>query len=323
MLNKNVVMLKVMLPDEVKHNLQPVMRSGETVVGTEAESGIRTLRFFVYDDTDAIEVYKCVEIENDWTSSDAAWDAIDKSLRVSVTVGTKKIYCIANWAVTSTAEMPLIDETTASSVTNLLSRIRVHQNVTPSNPPVMTGVVTETIDGNRQDLKIQLRRQIARVELCPKISEDLALLGANVSITGVKFKNLATHAYLFPQASLSSPASNGVWNQTAFAGDTLALTGKATDYGTTYYIPEYVPADGSKATVMVVRVKYNGTTVYYNVVLDPSVSINYPHKAYTIERNHTYLYNLTILGKGSETETRAVADTRKSVDIVYELDIKE
>ncbi|MDR3118697.1 MAG: hypothetical protein LBU44_04655 [Mediterranea sp.] len=325
---KNLVTFKLMLPGDEEQDLLPVSRSGVEIGGTEDETGIRTLRFLIYNNTGAIEAYKCIEIRDDWTSPDAMWNVADKSLNMLVTVGEKKIYCIANWDITPTEEMPRIDETTAPTVAELLQKVRVHRNVTPANPPVMTGFITEKIDNIKQNFKIQLKRQVARVELSSKISEDLSLLGANVSITGVMFANLPTHAYVFPQTSLSSPTPNEVWDQTAFVGDTLALTKDAAMYGTTYYIPEYAPGNKPAATVMIVRTNYNGKTVYYSVVLDPSVSKAHPHKAYVIERNHTYLYNLTLFGIGAATNTARNAKTRvddtqmNDTVITYELEIK-
>ena len=326
-LDNSLVTLKFVLPDDDTHDIRPDgTRAGAKVDGSAAESKINTLKFLVYNqDGTKVEVYKSIRINADWTSDDSMWDGTNKSLRIPVTQGRKQIYCIANWADPATTDMPAIDGSTAGNVTALLAMERKHDGVELTTPPVMTSALSSvSVSASTQNLSVELRRQVARVELCPNISQELAVLGAKVKITGVKFRNLPTKAYLFPKSSLASPSSTGQWDQSNFIeftpNDILQQT--AVDLDTKCYIPEYKPAGLATATVMVIRAEFNGQTLYYTVVIDPSTSAKPAHKAFEIERNHTYRFCLTILGEGSVSETTRGISDRTDANLICKLEIK-
>jgi hypothetical protein len=324
--DNSLVTIKVVLPDDNAHGFQSGgTRSGAKVQGSEAESKINTLKFLIYNQAGTeVEIYKSIKINADWTSDDPMWDATGKYLRIPLTQGNKRIYCIANWADPETADMPVIDKSTAGNVTTLLAMERKHDGVKLANPPVMTASLPSvSISAATQNLSIELKRQIARIELSPNLSQELALLGAHVKITGIKFKNLPTKAYLFPRSPLASPSATGQWNQSDFIEITPAqpLKQTAIDLETKCYIPEYKPEGQSTATVMVIRADFNGRTLYYDLVINPAVSASPAHTAFEIERNHTYRYKLTILGEGYASETRSTGN-RADANLTYKLEIK-
>jgi hypothetical protein len=326
-LDDSLVTLKIVLPGDTVQNIRPDgTRAGDNVSGSEAESRISALRFLVYDQKGTqMEIYKSVRINADWTSDDPMWDAASKSLRIPMTQGTKRIHCVANWADPSTPDMPSIDTSTAENETVLLATERKHDGVKLVNPPVMTAsLISVKISADTQNVPIEFKRQVARVELCPNISEELDLLGARVRITGVKFRNLPSRAYLFPKSTLASPASITQWDQSDFTEFTsnVLLTQTAVDLETKCYIPEYKPSGQDVAAVMIVRADFNGQTLYYNIVVDPSTSATPKHKAFEIERNHTYRYCLTILGEGSATETTRSAGVPACTNLIYRLEIR-
>jgi hypothetical protein len=283
-----------------------VSRSGIPLPGTPDESKIQTLKFFVFkSDNNTLEQYKSITINADYTSSDPMWNATTRSLRILVIPGPKRIYCVANWAATPTAEMPAITDLTVTDTATLLAATRVHTGVTPQNPPVMSGRLTKNIVGNELDLTMTLSRQVAMVNIYPMIASLPNSLGAEITIEGVKFMRLAGKSYIFEQKPVANPA-NSTWDQTAFEGvhsaPVTALTSAtAVKYPVSYYIPENIATSASAATYMIVKALYNGVPTYYTVVLNGP---NAPHTApYAVERNHSYDYYLTIQGLGAATAT--------------------
>jgi len=310
--------------DELQDVKSDETRAGTSTPGTNEESKINTLTFMIYNASNVFDIKANVEIKSDWTSDDPMWDAAGKSLRIPVTQGTKKIYCIANWSLTGTTEMPVINETTAPNPDALLNFVRTHTNVTPGNPPVMTADIGQVnITASMQEMDVDLRRQVARIELWPNIAPELSTLGANVQITGIKFKNLATKAYLFPKSPIASPSGTAQWDQANYAAITpSALTTTATEFATKYYIPEYALGQESTATEMIIKALYNNTETFYRLKINPAVNATPAHSQYVIERNHTYRYYLTILGKGSDSElTRSISD-QADAGIAYKLEIR-
>lgn len=327
LVDDSLVTLKIVLPvDELQDVKSDETRAGTSTPGTEEESKINTLIFLIYNSGGtAIENYETVTIDNEWVGDHPMWDKNSKSLRIPVTQGIKRIYCIANWSLTGTTEMPVIDKTSASTETKLLNFVRDHTNVTPGNPPVMTADVGQVnITATMQEMPVKLRRQVARIELWPNINDVLSTLGAEVQITGIKFKSMPTKAYLFQKSPVASPSSIGQWNQSDFTAITSSnLTTTATEFATKYYIPEYVPGNNeSLATEMVIRALYEGRTLYYRLKIDPSVNATPAHNKYTIERNHTYRYYLTIIGEGSTSETTRSFSGKADTGIAFKLEIR-
>ena len=319
----SLVTLKVVLPgDDLQEIQSDETRAGISEPGIEAESKINTLIFMIYNASNVVEIEKSVEIKSDWTSDDPMWDKNGKSLRIPVTQGSKQIYCIANWSLTGTTEMPLINKTTAPNPATLTGFIRNHANITPDNPPVMTASISTNITAGMQEMPVELKRQVARIELWPNISKELSVLGANVQITGIKFKSLATQAYLFPKSPVASPSGNGQWNQSDYFDIASSALGEtASEFATKYYIPEYVPTGETTATEMIIRALYNDNVTYYRLKINPAVDASHTIP-YAIERNHTYRYYLTILGKGSDSEvTRSISD-QADISLAYKLEIR-
>lgn len=320
-----LVTLRVTLPQDEEIDMNsPASRTGDPVPGETDESKITTLKFFIFSGG-TLEEYKGISIDGFGNSSDPMWDPVAKTLRITVTQGTKDIYCLANW-IDDTSGMPKIDKSNVTNIASLTGQIRTHNSGILSNPPVMTGYLQKNIQGDESEIKIQLRRQIARVELSFKLSDILSTIGtSDIKVTGVKFLKLPATSYVFPKSPISSPSGVTTWGQSSFTGATSPkLTGTATAYATRYYIPEYTPVQ-TNATVMVISATYNGTPTYYSVVLNPAESPKngtYPHTPYAIERNHTYRYTLTIEGIGdANVPTRSIASER--TNITYELEIKE
>lgn len=128
---------------------------------------------------------------------------------------------------------------------------RHHAGIMPGNPPVMSGRLLRTIIGNEQDLSISLSRQVAWVMIYPLIAMLPGVLGANVTIEGVKFTRLAGNSYLFEQQPAASPAGN-TWDQTSFArGPSMTVTAttreNAVAYPALYYIPEHLATGAATA----------------------------------------------------------------------------
>lgn len=311
-----LVTLKVTLPqDEIYDMNSPGSRSGAQVPGEGDESKIASIKFFVYnaDNSDAFEVYATSE-------NNSMWDEATKTLRITVTPGNKKIYCLANWTDGGNGMAVIAN---SMPIATLTGKTRTHTSFTLSNPPVMTGYLEKDIVGNETNLTIPLKRQIARVELAFKLSETLnAGNTTNIKIQGVKFLKLPPTSYVFPKTSVVNLGGT-LWAQAAFVGtESAKLTTTKADYATKYYIPENAPVPAN-ATVMVISALYNGDQTYYRLVINPNESTNYPHTpAYVIERNHTYQYTITIEGKGTD----AVPTTRSAVledtNITYKLEIK-
>lgn len=325
-LGESLVTLKVTLPQhEIRDMDSPASRAGTSVPGETEESGITALKFFVFDadNSDALEIYKGIAIYNDGTSADPMWDPVNKTLRITVKQGNKKIYCLANWT-DGALGMPQITEATITTIVQLTSQVRAHNaGIALTNPPVMTGYLAPNIVGDETNLSIDLIRQIARVELSFKLSDVLTIMRtSDIKITGVKFLNLPSASFVFPQTPVASPAGSTTWGQTAVAGTTSAqLTGTAVEYETMYYIPEYYPGGATNATVMVIEANYNGITTYYRITMDPSENTTYTHAAYAIERNHTYQYTVTIQGLGASTMPTRGPDSEQA-NVTYKLEIK-
>jgi hypothetical protein len=325
LVDHSLVTLKLILPGNENQNIEHgETRAGTKVDGSEAESKINTLRILIYNRPGTtVEIYKCIHIKDDWTSDDPLWDAHDRALRIPMIPGPKQIYCIANWEDPATADMPAIDASTAGNVNTLLAIERKHDGIVLANPPVMTASMPSVnITATTQDVSVQFRRQVARVELWPNLSQDLVILGAKVKVTGVKFRNLPTKSYLFPKTPVANPSATGQWDQNgfiAFTSDQM-LGQTAIELDTKCYIPEYKPAGKATATVMVIQVDFNGRKLYYSVLIDPSAA-RPVHPAHEIERNHTYRYYLTIIGEGSEVETRSIG-SQVGTNLIYKLKIE-
>lgn len=320
-----LVTLKVTLPQEEVYDMNsPASRTGNPVQGEGDESKISFLKFFIFNgSTNALEEYRSISIADNGTSTDPMWDSNTRTLRITVTQGQKKIYCLANWTDNNVDGMPAITNS-ITTIAGLTSQIRNHGLTNPvlNNPPVMTGYLEKNIVGDEPGLTIPLRRQIARVELSFKLSDALIAGSstADIKIKGVKFLRLPSSSYVFPQTPVGSPVGTP-WSQTTFTGvESEKLTGSLVSYATKYYIPENVPSMAN-ATTMVISAIYNGTQTYYSIVINPALSSNYPHAAYVIERNHTYQYTITVEGIGD-----ANAPTRSSISgntgISYQLEIK-
>jgi hypothetical protein len=310
-----MITLKVTIaePFDEGERISPGSRSGDLLQATDGESKIGTLKFFVFKrDENTLEQYRSITINDDYTSDDPMWNVATRSLRIVVTPGAKRIYCVANWPAVPTAAMPELSDLTITDTASLLAVERGHAGITPSNPPVMSGRLVKNIVGNEQDLNITISRQVARVNIYPMLSTLPAVLGARVTIEGVKFTRLAGRSYLFERQPAGSPAG-ATWDQTTFEGvssaPVTALTSAdAIAYPVSYYIPENIAPDENAATCMVVKVLYNGTTTYYTVVLNGQASS--PHTArYAVERNHCYAYYLTIQGIGTATASRVAPAT--------------
>jgi hypothetical protein len=277
-------------------------RGGTPLPGTAEESRIKTLKIFVFrSDDNTLEQYKGVLINDNNTSDDPSWNAATKSLRVVITPGNKRVYCVANWAATPDAEMPELSDQTIADTATLLAVTRAHGGVTPRNPPVMSGRMTRNITGAEQELGITIERQVAMVNIYPMLSPLLGALDANVTIEGVKFTRLAGASYLFPRVPAVNPAGVA-WDQSAFEGVssarvTATTPAAAVKYPVTYYIPENIAADENAATRVTVKAIYNGATVYYSLPLRGE-GVPSPH---AVERNHAYNYYLTIQGVGAAT----------------------
>lgn len=281
--------------DQTKH--------GNLEEGLVDESKIKTITFIVFKSATERESYKTVSINNN-ISSDPMWDVSNLTMRLLLTPGQKTIYAIANWELTPTAEMPNLE--TNTTIAQLTGVVRTHNGIIPSGvAPVMTGSLSPNIVGGDQDLKIDLTRQIARVDVYPMISANMKALEAVISLEGVKFNNMAQRAYLFPQASYVSP-SNLTWNQTDYVAGTTGVKITATTQAealaaksySTSYIPEYFGASTSTAaTTLLIKAKYNGTDSYYSIPINPPGGV----KTYAVERNHIYEYYVTIQGIGSAT----------------------
>lgn len=312
------------IPDAKENNssveTNEVTKHGTPVPGSTDESAIRELAIFVFS-SGTLETTKFLSIDSSNSSTDSAWDSATSSVRLIVTAGTKDIYMIANWSGTATTEMP--DITGITTVAGLTSQIRYHNGVTPTNPPVMTGMTTVTITGGEQNLFVDLTRQIARVDTNFKINDYLLTVGANVTIQGIKFTGLAQQAYLYPKATPASP-STATWDQTSFVGTASSqLTGTSTAYEL-YYIPEYIGSSPSHTT-MIIHAKYNGTDTYYGVAMNNETGA--VPAQYGVERNHSYRYFITIQGVGSSTESGAATramdlDADNGANIIYELVIE-
>jgi hypothetical protein len=292
-------------PREEAATLSPVSRGGTPLPATAEESRIRALKLFVFDsDSNRLEQYRSITIRDDDTSDDPLWDATTRSLRVAVTPGPKRVYCIANWAHAPTAEMPDVSDRTVTDTASLLAVTRIHAGVTPVNPPVMSGRLVRNIAGNEKSLTITLTRQVAMARIYPMLATMPSMLGAELIIEGVKFTRLAGQSYLFGRVPAASPVDS-TWDQTAFAGAgpllvTATTTAAAVKYPLSWYIPENIAPDARSATCMIVKARYNGTPTYYTVVLNGQATS--PHGArYSVERDHCYDYYLTIRGIGAAT----------------------
>lgn len=308
------ILLRIVIPENQKtiHQLQ----GKATEPGTADESRISTLTFFVFNAT-ACELYKNITINNDNTSSDPMWDPTLSTLRLTVTPGAKRIYAIANWTATS-PEMP--DLTPIADSATLLSTIRVHNGVTPTNPPVMTGRLQTTLTGSEQHLRLDLTRQVTRVDLYPLLSTSVSILG-NVTIEGVRFMQLAQRAYLFPRSPGVSPAT-GVWDQPGFTGASMPVTTTAAKYGGPFYIPEFY-GNSTLFSYMVIRAKYNGTDTYYSIPVNGHTGA-LPAQ-YAVQRNYIYAYYVTIQGLGSDAPVVPVSgnfNLPAIANIEYKLEIK-
>jgi hypothetical protein len=325
-----MVTLKVTVPAPRDESSVRVPISRATSPGTVDESKVTHLRFFIFKSNEnKLEKYQAITINNDGTSSDPAWSATDKTLRVTVSPGSKRIYCIANWAGVPTAEMPKLSDSTVTDTASLLAQTRRHTGVTPTNPPVMSGKLTRDIVGNEQGLKLALSRQVARIEIFPMISTMMKALGVKIKIEGVKFVRLAGESFVFEQDPIRSPVAKG-WDQDQFTGvlsDSLTASkiDEAVKYPISYYVPENISTADSVATAMVIKALYNGKSTYYTVILGETVAGSSTSR--TLKRNHCYNYYLTIQGIGSQVavttldkRTRNPAFTnirRERVEIKY------
>jgi hypothetical protein len=296
------ITLKVVMPGHRDETaiVAPSSRSLGIVPASAGESRITNLRFFIFkDDENRLERYRTVILANDGTSSDSAWNASDRTLQITVSPGPKRIYCVANWSWTPTAEMPLLDDTTVTDTASLLAIKRLHDGIMPGNPPVMSGFLARDIVGNEGGLAIPLARQTARVVIFPMISSTMQLFHARLTIEGVKFARLAKESSLFERYPALSPA--GRWNENDFTGTrsvpvTAVKTEDAVAYPVHYHLPENIATSEPAATAMIIKALYNGRITYYTVTLGETATGSVSH---ALRRNHSYNYYLTIQGSGS------------------------
>ena len=299
--------LKVSLPRDERP--VPVQLSRATSPGSAEESRVSTLRLFVFKSNEnKLEKYQSVSILPDGTSNDPSWNPAEKAMHVVVSPGPKRVYCIANWADTPTAEMPEISDQTVTDTLSLINKTRLHGTDALVNPPVMSGRLALTLVGNEQNLSVPLVRQVARVEIFPMLSAELKALGVDVKIEGVKFARVPATSFVFEQKSPTNIA--GSLEQSAFAGTTFSVTAAkpedAVKYPVDYYAPEHFAASEAATTAMIIKTSYNGRTIYYAVPLGEPSSGAAP--SYAVRRNHCYNYYLTIRGIGSPTvATRSLA----------------
>ncbi|GEM_PF-4815669 len=331
---ESLITLQVKMPENASGNsLEKKTRAGTEVDGDADENKITKLKFFIYEQSPAkLEVYKEITLNEDGHSEDPMWDKGAGALRITVTPGDKRIYCIANWQDNAAKGMPAINDENGNNATyqTLLNNIRQHEDISmydlDAMPIVMTGEVVRTINASDQDVDIQLIRQIAKVEVHAKLASSISGFNPQVKIKGIKFKRIPKQSYLFPKSS--SPAAVTVWHQTEYTGPlSKDLTATAQRYDYRYYIPEYYAA-ATTVTQMYINAEYNERNMYYRIDLCAPGSNPQPaHNQYTIERNHIYKYTISIQGEGSTTEAGAAvarsADNNPGVaNITYELEVK-
>lgn len=302
-------------------------RSGPAVPGGDGESEIDKLKIFAFDSTTgALEQYASVTITGG-TSPDPMWDAARGMLRMVLTPGAKRIYCIANWADNPAMGMPTLNDATIRDTTALTAALRTHGTL-PGNPPVMSARLVTTLSGAEELQTVKPERQTARVEIFPMLSAEMKAMGATVRLKGVKFQSVANSTYLFRKYPLAGPASIAPWNQAAPAGAAaphiVNETSKAlaARYDKPYYIPEHITTEKEKATRIILETEYNGEApIYYTLPVNPTGDAH--HSIYTIERNHNYRVYVTIRGKGATTLPTAARSADEGLhNLTCELEIQ-
>jgi hypothetical protein len=296
-----MITLKVEIPRAYTDSAFPGSRADGPVAGTAEESRVNHLRFFVFkSDRDSLECYAEATIKDDGTSTSPAWDAANQSLRVVVAPGPKRVYCVANWAATPTAEMPELTDQTIADTASLVARTRVHAGVSPTNPPVMSGRMTRLLTGKEESISIPLTRQVARVGISPVLSRTMQDR-ARIEIDGVKFKRLPRESLVFESTSRQAPLPVGSWHESAFRGASgVRVLDSVTRYPTYFYVPENTTMTAANATLMIIKARYEGVATYYAMTLNRTPPTGQP--AFTLTRNYYYNYILTIAGKGSDAE---------------------
>jgi hypothetical protein len=271
--------------------------------GTPEESRINNLRFFVFkSNRDSLELYADVAIASDGTSTNPAWDASSHSLRVVVSPGPKRVYCVANWAETPTVEMPELTAATIRDTMSLVGKMRVNRGISPVNPPVMSGRLSITLVGNESTIVIPLARQVARVGLTGTLSKTAGLLDALVEIMGVKFARLPGESLLFAGRTLMILPGPS-WDEATFASSSVGMAlraGMIVTYPMFFYVPENTTTVEKNATVMIIKALYNKTQTFYAVTLNQTPPAG--QRPFTMSRNYYYNYILTINGRGADTE---------------------
>lgn len=288
----------------------PEVRDGSTTnIGIPGESAIDRLKVFVFNTaTNMLEQYASIQIVGG-SSSDPMWDSTQSALRMVITPGAKRIYCIANW-IDGSSGMPALTNLSVQDSTTLVGTIRAHSAML-ANPPVMSGRLATTLAGSEMSLTIPMERQVARVEIYPVISRELKFMGANILLNRASFQSMADRTFLFRQFPRTGPSSLTPWNQSGFSGpstplalDTLpAIVANRPMLDIYYYTPENLSSVQTDATWVTLEATYNTELVYYGLFINPTDYGN--HRLYTLERNHTYKMYITIQGKGSTTAPTA------------------
>ena len=141
---------------------------------------------------------------------------------------------------------------------------------------------------------------------------EIKTMGANVYLTGVKFVHIATKSFLFSQGTTTNPSTVGFFNSgTIYYGPSSPIKIDVTTVGASqlfirhFYLPEYYGAEANQDhTIMVLRGTYNGIQTFYAIAVNGHAGAG--TYRYSVERNHSYKYNVTIEGRGFDTEARAL-----------------
>lgn len=296
----------------------PQTRHGDPVAGSLDESRIESLTVFAFraDGSDALELYKRVDIDASNNSSDPMWDPTRSVIRLLLTPGPKQIVTIANWNGA--------DLSTLTTVTALNAAVRYHTTL-PANPPVMTGQMVRTLIGGEQGVVLNLIRQSARVELWPMLDKIMDVLKADIMIEGVQFMNLASETYIMPHGH--NPSMNA-WDEPGFTGTPFHVMESNKYYAQLYhdyfYIPEYFGNSPWECTYMVIKARYNGEETFYSIAINGEWWSSQPlPQQYAVERNHSYAYYVYFTGKGEpypQLPTRASRGEESGIQ--YELVIR-
>lgn len=229
-----------------------------------------------------------------------------------------KIVVVANGGVGFTTD----DLTVGSSIDILTEKFTFITDITSLKTPLlMSGQVDSHIFSNNPTAKIEMVRQVVKLNVTVKLGDILTKtypdaqfggITADVGKADLSIWNLPSHSFVMNNVSLPTPSKmlpevpkEMPWNATAQEWNFTTYAYAHTDYPLGGAVNGTAPAAKDRSTQFTLRLPYRLTSTdqivannYYKIYIDDPED---PHKPHKTVRNKIYNVAVTINGFGNDT----------------------